>query len=50
MHNAQSQLYQTKRDLATARYNVLVGTLRLKQVAGTLTMDDVTAVDALLMR
>ena len=48
--NAQSQLYQTKRDLAAARYNVLVGTLRLKQVAGTLTMDDVTAVDALLMR
>ena len=48
--NAQSQLYQTKRDLAGARYNVLVGTLRLKQVAGTLTADDVTAVDALLMR
>ncbi|MBS0506347.1 MAG: TolC family outer membrane protein, partial [Proteobacteria bacterium] len=48
--NAQSQLYQTKRDLAAARYNVVVGTLRLKQVAGTLTADDVTAVDALLMR
>lgn len=48
--NAQSQLYQTKRDLAVARYNVLVGTLRLKQLAGTLTADDVTAVDALLVR
>ena len=47
--NAQSQLFQTKRDLAVARYNVLVGTLRLKQVAGTLTMDDVKAVDGLLM-
>ena len=46
--NAQSQLHQTKRDLAAARYNVLVGSLRLKQVAGLLTMDDVTAVDALL--
>ena len=48
--NAQSQLYQTKRDLATARYNVLVGTLRLKQAAGTLTADDVAAVDTLLAR
>ena len=48
--NAQSQLYQTKRDLASARYNVLVGTLRLKQVAGTLTAADVAAVDAMLAR
>lgn len=48
--NAQSQLYQTKRDLAVARYNVLLGTLRLKQVAGTLAANDVTAVDALLAR
>lgn len=48
--NAQSQLYQTKRDLAAARYSVLMGTLRLKQAAGTLTADDVAAVDALLAR
>jgi len=48
--NAQSQLYQTKRDLAVARYNVLMGTLRLKQAAGTLSMDDVVAVDSLLSR
>ena len=32
--NAQSQLYQTKRDLARA-YNVLLGTLKLRQAAGT---------------
>lgn len=48
--NAQSQLYQTKRDLAAARYGVLMGTLRLKQAAGTLSDDDVLAVDALLAR
>ncbi|WP_404299258.1 TolC family outer membrane protein [Alicycliphilus denitrificans] len=48
--NAQSQLYQTKRDLAAARYNVLLGTLRLKQAAGTLTAGDVAAVDVLLAR
>lgn len=46
--NAQSQLYQTKRDLALARYNVLLGTLRLRQAAGTLTQDDIVAINALL--
>jgi outer membrane protein len=38
--NAQSQLFQTKRDLAVARYNVLVGQLRLKQASGVLKADD----------
>jgi outer membrane protein len=48
--NAQSQLYQTKRDLAQARYSVLLGTLKLHQVAGTLTEADVQRIDALLTR
>jgi outer membrane protein len=48
--NAQSQLYQTKRDLAQARYNVLLGTLRLRQAAGTLTQEDIEAINALLVR
>ena len=48
--NAQSQLYQTKRDLAQARYNVLLGTLKLRQATGTLTEADVQAIDALLAR
>ncbi|KAF1020464.1 MAG: Outer membrane protein TolC [Paracidovorax wautersii] len=38
--NAQSQLYQTKRDLAQARYNVLLGDLQLRQAAGRLTVAD----------
>lgn len=46
--NAQSQLFQTKRDLAQARYNVLLGTLKLRQAAGTLEEADVQAIDALL--
>ncbi len=46
--NAQSQLYQTKRDLAKARYDVLVGSLRLRQANGTLTPADLLAVNALL--
>ncbi len=46
--NAQSQLFQTQRDLARARYNVLLGTLQLRQAAGALSLDDVRTVDALL--
>jgi outer membrane protein len=46
--NAQSQLFQTKRDLAVARYNVLVGQLRLKQANGSLKADDLAPVNALL--
>ena len=48
--NAQSQLYQTKRDLAQARYNVLLGTLKLRQVAGALTPDNVAAINRLLVQ
>jgi len=43
--NSQSQLFQTKRDLAVARYNVLVGDLKLRQANGTLTSDDLVAVN-----
>ncbi len=46
--NAQSQLFQTKRDLAQARYNLLLGQLRLRQANGTLTADDLTRLNALL--
>ena len=46
--NAQSQLFQTKRDLAQARYNVLVGQLRLKQASGVLTADDLQQINTLL--
>jgi outer membrane protein len=46
--NAQTQLYQTRRDLAQARYSVIIGGLRLRQAAGTLSRDDVTKVNTLL--
>lgn len=46
--NSQSQLYQTKRDLAKARYDVLVGQLKLRQAAGVLKADDVASINALL--
>lgn len=46
--NSQSQLYQTKRDLAKARYDVLVGGLKLRQANGTLRSEDLQGVNALL--
>jgi len=46
--NAQSQLYQTKRDLAQARYNVLLGGLRLRQANGSLSPDDLQQINRLL--
>ncbi|MDP3250237.1 MAG: TolC family protein, partial [Polaromonas sp.] len=45
---AQSQLFQTKRDLAQARYNVLIGGLRLRQANGTLTPEDLLLINSLL--
>ena len=48
--NAQSQLFQTKRDLAQARYNVLLGGLRLRQASGQLIPDDLRPIDAMLAR
>jgi outer membrane protein len=47
--NAQSQLFQTKRDLAQARYNVLLGHLKLRQANGTLTPEDLARLNALLV-
>lgn len=46
--NAQSQLYQTKAQLAKARYDVLVGNLRLRQAAGVLKAEDIQPINALL--
>lgn len=48
--NSQSQLFQTKRDLARARYDVLVGGLRLRQANGTLSPDDLQAINGLLVK
>ena len=48
--NSQSQLFQTKRDLAKARYDVLVGGLRLRQANGSLQSGDLQAVNTLLAK
>lgn len=46
--NAQSQWYQAQKDLAQARYNHLLGQLQLRQAAGSLSLQDVQAINALL--
>jgi outer membrane protein len=46
--NSQSQLYQTKRDLAKARYDVLMGGLKLRQANGTLNSAHLDEVNQLL--
>jgi outer membrane protein len=48
--NSQSQLFQTKRDLAKARYDVLLGQLKLRQAAGVLKAEDVTNINSLLQK
>ncbi len=48
--NAQSQLFQTKRDLAKARYDVLLGSLKLRQANGTLKAADLAPVNAFLVK
>ena len=47
--NAQKQLYSTRTDLAKARYNTIMNGLRLKAAAGTLSEQDLAAVNALLL-
>ncbi|HET9646059.1 MAG TPA: channel protein TolC, partial [Burkholderiaceae bacterium] len=46
--NAQNQLYQTQTQLAKARYDVLLGALKLRQASGQLKPDAVAAVNRLL--
>jgi outer membrane protein len=46
--NAQTQLFNTQRDLSKARYDVLLATLRLRQASGSLAATDVSALAALL--
>ena len=48
--NAQSQLYQTKKDLAAARYSVLLGQLKLRQANGSLKEADLAPINALLAK
>lgn len=46
--NAQTQLFSTQAELAKARYDLLVTSLKLRQAAGSLSAADLDPIDALL--
>ena len=48
--NAQTQLFTTQRDLAKARYDVVMNSLKLRQASGQLKPSDVAAVNQLLAK
>jgi len=48
--NSQSQLFDTKAKLAKARYDVLVGGLKLRQASGVLKAEDLNPINALLVK
>lgn len=48
--NAQTQLYNTEQQLSKARYDVIMGDLKLRQVSGQLNDADVQRVNGLLAR
>jgi outer membrane protein len=48
--NAQTALFDTKAKLAKARYDVLLGGLKLRQANGSLKADDLNAVNTLLAK
>lgn len=48
--NAQTALYDTKNKLAKARYDVLLGGLKLRQASGQLSIDDLKAVSQVLAK
>jgi outer membrane protein len=45
---SQQQLFQAQRDYSQSRHNFLVNSLRLRQTAGSVSVNDVKAVNALL--
>lgn len=45
---AQKTLYSAKKDYANARYNYILNSIRLKQVAGTLSTEDILNINAWL--
>ncbi|GAC1330140.1 MAG: TolC family outer membrane protein [Collimonas sp.] len=47
--NAQQQLYSTRRDLAKARYDTLMNSLKLKSAVGALKEEDLQQINGLLV-
>ncbi len=47
--NAQNVLFATQRDFANSRYDFIINSLRLKEVAGTLSPQDIIELDSFLL-
>jgi outer membrane protein len=47
--NVQRDLYRAKRDFARARYDYLINSIRLKQLASNLTQQDLEQISRLLL-
>ena len=46
--NARRELFSARRDYARSRYNYIVNTLRLKQAAGIVTVNDLQQINTWL--
>ena len=46
--DAQTQLTNTQKDLYKARYDVIIGAIKLRQAAGTLTSEDLVELNKLV--
>ena len=47
--NAQNKLFGTQRDYANSRYDYIINSLRLKEVAGTLSPEDIARLEGFLL-
>jgi outer membrane protein len=47
--NAQNKLFGAQRDYANSRYDYIINSLRLKEVAGTLSPEDIARLEGFLL-
>jgi outer membrane protein len=47
--NAQNKLFAAQRDYANSRYDFVINSLRLKEVAGTLSPEDIARLEGFLL-
>jgi outer membrane protein len=47
--NAQNRLFAAQRDYANSRYDFVINSLRLKEVAGTLSPEDIARLEGFLL-
>ena len=47
--NAQNNLFAAQRDYANSRYDFIINSLRLKEVAGTLSPEDIARLEGFLL-